>query len=118
MLEQHLVKLVVENDQTPDCGSLSLLSAFFHEAENNCLPVRMTFDMVNWQWVGQDALAAAEHLACHVSYVHVKAVTLGHSGWRVIAPAKGAIGVICWLACRRRRHVVSNSHCKATTWKR
>ncbi|WP_037388993.1 sugar phosphate isomerase/epimerase family protein [Serratia symbiotica] len=88
-LEQHPVKLVVENDQTPDCGSLSLLSAFFHEAENNCLPVRMTFDMANWQWVGQDALAAAEHLARHVSYVHVKAAPLGHSGWRAIALAKG-----------------------------
>ena len=27
-LEQHPVKLVVENDQTPDCGILSMLNAF------------------------------------------------------------------------------------------
>jgi len=84
-LEQHPVKLVVENDQTPDCGILSLLNAFFHAAEDNHLPVSMTFDMANWHWVGQDAFAAAERLARHVSYVHVKAATQGPRGWRAIA---------------------------------
>lgn len=84
-LEQHPVKLVVENDQTPDCGILSLLNAFFHAAEDNHLPVSMTFDMANWHWVGQDAFAAAERLAQHVSYVHVKAATHGPRGWRAVA---------------------------------
>ena len=84
-LEQHPVKLVVENDQTPDCGILSLLNAFFHAAEDNNLPVSMTFDMANWHWVGQDAFAAAERLARHVSYVHVKAATHGLRGWRAVA---------------------------------
>ncbi|MDT3253167.1 sugar phosphate isomerase/epimerase [Serratia sp. root2] len=84
-LEQHPVKLVVENDQTPDCGILSLLNAFFHAAEDNHLPVSMTFDMANWLWVGQDAFAAAERLASHVSYVHVKAATHGLRGWRAVA---------------------------------
>lgn len=84
-LEQHPVKLVVENDQTPDCGILSLLNAFFHAAEDNHLPVSMTFDMANWHWVGQDAFAAAERLARHVSYVHVKAATHGLRGWRAVA---------------------------------
>ncbi|HGY5781745.1 TPA: sugar phosphate isomerase/epimerase family protein, partial [Serratia marcescens] len=65
-LEQHPVKLVVENDQTPDCGILSMLNAFFHAAEDSHLPVSMTFDMANWLWVGQDAFAAAERLARHV----------------------------------------------------
>lgn len=84
-LEQHPVNLVVENDQTPDCGILSLLNAFFHSAEDNRLPVSMTFDMANWHWVGQDAFAAAERLARHVSYVHVKAATHGLRGWRAVA---------------------------------
>ena len=84
-LEQHPIKLVVENDQTPDCGILSLLNAFFHAAEDNHLPVSMTFDMANWHWVGQDAFAAAERLARHVSYVHVKAATHGLRGWRAVA---------------------------------
>lgn len=84
-LEQHPVKLVVENDQTPDCGILSMLNAFFHAAEDSHLPVSMTFDMANWLWVGQDAFAAAERLARHVGYVHVKAATQGPRGWRAIA---------------------------------
>lgn len=84
-LEQHPIKLVVENDQTPDCGILSLLNAFFHAAEDNHLPVSMTFDMANWHWVGQDAFIAAERLARHVSYVHVKAATHGLRGWRAVA---------------------------------
>lgn len=84
-LEQHPVNLVVENDQTPDCGILSLLNAFFHAAEDNHLPVSMTFDMANWHWVGQDAFTAAERLARHVSYVHVKAATHGLRGWRAVA---------------------------------
>lgn len=84
-LDQHPVELTVENDQTPDCGVLSLLNAFFHAAEDNALPVSMTFDMANWLWVGQDAFAAAECLARHVSYVHVKAATQGPHGWRAVA---------------------------------
>lgn len=84
-LEQHPVKLVVENDQTADCGILSLLNAFFHAAEDNRLPVSMTFDMANWHWVGQDPLTAAERLARHVGYVHVKAATQGPRGWRAVA---------------------------------
>ncbi|MDU7769346.1 MAG: sugar phosphate isomerase/epimerase, partial [Serratia marcescens] len=84
-LEQHPVKLVVENDQTPDCGILSMLNAFFHAAEDSHLPVSMTFDMANWLWVGQDAFAAAERLARHVGYVHVKAATQGPRGWRAVA---------------------------------
>lgn len=84
-LEQHPVSLVVENDQTPDCGILSLLNAFFHAAEDNRLPVSMTFDMANWHWVGQDAFAAADRLARHVSYVHVKAATHSLKGWRAVA---------------------------------
>ncbi|CAI1773567.1 sugar phosphate isomerase/epimerase family protein [Serratia fonticola] len=84
-LGQSATQLVVENDQTPDCGILSLMNAFFHAVEASQLPVGMTFDMANWHWVGQDALAAANLLAAHVGYIHVKAATLGPRGWRAIA---------------------------------
>ncbi|GAA3598596.1 sugar phosphate isomerase/epimerase [Gibbsiella greigii] len=84
-LEKYPLQLVVENDQTPDCGVLPMLNAFFHAAEDNHLPVGMTFDMANWLWVGQDAQAAAERLARHVSYIHVKAAAQGPRGWRAIA---------------------------------
>ncbi|EIC83892.1 sugar phosphate isomerase/epimerase [Serratia sp. M24T3] len=73
LLKEHAVELVVENDQTPDGGILHPMNAFFFAAEALHLPVAMTFDMANWQWVGQDALEAANTLSQHVSYVHVKA---------------------------------------------
>ncbi|AVJ15673.1 xylose isomerase [Serratia sp. MYb239] len=84
-LMQHPVQLVVENDQTADCGILSPMNAFLHAAEDSQLPISMTFDMANWLWVGQDPRAAAERLARHVGYIHVKAAVQGPRGWRAIA---------------------------------
>ncbi len=84
-LGQYPTQLMVENDQTADCGILSQLFAFFHAVAENPLPVGMTFDMANWHWVGQDAFTAAAKLARHVGYIHVKAATQGPRGWRAIA---------------------------------
>jgi sugar phosphate isomerase/epimerase len=75
------VKLVVENDQT-DCGRLAAIAPFF--TENPGAPA-MTFDMGNWQWTGDDALAAAHRLARYVSYIHVKAAMPHHESWRAVA---------------------------------
>ncbi len=75
LLNAHHVELVVENDQSPDGGILHPMNAFFFAAEALELPVAMTFDMANWQWVDQDALEAANTLSQHVSYVHVKAAS-------------------------------------------
>ena len=73
LLKQHHVEMAVENDQTAQGGILSPMNAFFFAAEALHLPVAMTFDMANWLWVGQDALAAAKALSQHVHYIHVKA---------------------------------------------
>lgn len=115
-LEQHPVKLVVENDQTPDCGILSMLNAFFHAAEDSHLPVSMTFDMANWLWVGQDAFAAAERwpatsVTC-TSRPRRKARAAGAPLRWTIPTAAGAI---CWPACRTRRRAASNSRCRVMT---
>jgi sugar phosphate isomerase/epimerase len=85
ILGQSPTQLMVENDQTAECGILSPLCAFFHAIEERQLPVCMTFDMANWHWVGQDALAAADKLTHHVGYIHVKAATQGPRGWRAVA---------------------------------
>ena len=118
-LEQHPVKLVVENDQTPDCGILSMLNAFFHAAEDSHLPVSMTFDMANWLWVGQDAFAAAERppatsVTC-TSRPRRKACAAGAPLRWTIPTAAGAI---CWPACRTRRRAASNSRCRVMTGSR
>ncbi len=110
------IKLVVENDQTPDCGILSMLNAFFHAAEDSHLPVSMTFDMANWLWVGQDAFAAAERPARHVGYVHVKAATQGPRGWRAVAldDTDRQLARSAGPPAARRR-AASNSRCRAMT---
>jgi len=85
LLETSAVKVVVENDQTPDCGVLSLMNAFMFTAQSLHLPLEMTFDMANWLWVGQDPLTAADHLAHYVGYVHVKAAEKRGEKWHAVA---------------------------------
>lgn len=85
LLEASSVKVVVENDQTSDCGILSLMNSFMYAAESLHLPLAITFDMANWLWVGQDPLAAADRLAGHVGYVHVKAAEKRGDKWHAVA---------------------------------
>ena len=85
VLASSPVKLVVENDQSPDCGILSRINAFMFAAESLHLPLSMTFDMANWLWVGQDPAVAAERLARHVGYVHVKAAQKSSGKWHAVA---------------------------------
>lgn len=85
LLADTAVRLVIENDQTLDCGILAPLSAFFRDVQAVGLPVTMTFDMANWHWVGQPAAPAARQLASCVSYIHVKAARCDPRGWRAVA---------------------------------
>ncbi len=84
-LKTQRVKLLVENDQT-ECGALAPLRAFFSRAAADTLPVSMTFDMGNWQWVGQAPQDAADALTAVVSYIHVKVAAGSGSGWRAVPP--------------------------------
>ena len=72
LLSKHQVQLVVENDQTPDCGILSPLNAFFAAVQDCYSPKRMTYDMASCDWVDEHAHIAAQKLAHMVHYVHVK----------------------------------------------
>lgn len=85
LLDSQTVKLVVENDQSSDCGILSRINAFAFAAESLHLPLSLTFDTANWLWVGQDPTAAAERLARHVGYVHVKAAEQRDGKWHAVA---------------------------------
>lgn len=85
LLKDFAGQLVVENDQTVDCGILPPLLAFFQAAEHNQLPIGMTFDMANWCWVGEDAELAAEQFSPYVSYIHVKMARSDEKGWRAIS---------------------------------
>lgn len=80
--------LLIENDQTPEAGSLPALQAFFATAQARGLPLAMTFDMGNWHWVGECPLAAAQALGARVGYVHCKGVLREPSRWVAVPLAQ------------------------------
>ncbi len=85
LLDSSPIRLVIENDQTMECGVLPPFNAFFQRVQAEKLPLTMTFDMANWLWIGQDPADAARQLADYVSYVHVKAARSDARGWRAVA---------------------------------
>ncbi|MCZ8514479.1 TIM barrel protein [Paenibacillus filicis] len=66
--------LTVENDQTAYGGKTESLTAFFKAVTTHGAGIRMTFDIGNWTYCGEDAIQAARLLADHVVYIHCKHV--------------------------------------------
>jgi sugar phosphate isomerase/epimerase len=86
VLAQSPVQLLVENDQTLHGGRIEPFQRFFGEVEQHQLPIKMTFDIGNWQWQDQSAASAARLLGRYVGYVHCKAVTRRADGKLVAIP--------------------------------
>jgi len=68
------MKLLIENDQTPHGGTIHNLSSFFENVSNYDIPVKMTFDIGNWKYTGEDVYEAVERLGKYVEYIHLKHV--------------------------------------------
>ena len=66
--------LLVENDQTEHGGNMKRLKAFFENAAASHVPVKMTFDVGNWAYTGEDVYEALEQLRPYTVYVHLKHV--------------------------------------------
>lgn len=77
--------LVVENDQTP-CGRLQPMLRFKEICQQFELPVKLTFDMGNWLWVGDSPEEAAYQLVNSVGYIHVKAALPHKESFRAVPP--------------------------------
>jgi sugar phosphate isomerase/epimerase len=84
------VELVIENDQTPQAGTLSRLQDFFAAAQAHGQAPGMTFDMGNWHWNGECPLLAASALAGQVTYVHCKGVQRQPQRWVAVPLADSA----------------------------
>ncbi|WP_455883651.1 sugar phosphate isomerase/epimerase family protein [Pseudomonas putida] len=95
LLQRHPVSLLVENDQTLHGGRIEPMQRFFNEVERLGLPVKMTFDIGNWQWQDQSALTAARLLGRHVDYLHCKAVARRADG-KLVALAPSATDLHLW----------------------
>ena len=74
------VKLTVENDQTMYGGNVGKLAAFFKCMNQQNSPVKMTFDIGNWYYTGQDVQNALLMLANYVCYIHLKQVEKNADG--------------------------------------
>ncbi|SDT05584.1 sugar phosphate isomerase/epimerase family protein [Pseudomonas granadensis] len=85
-LKHSPVQLLVENDQTLHGGRIEPFQRFFAAVEQHNLPIKMTFDIGNWQWQDQSAASAARLLGRHVGYVHCKAVARRGDGKLVAVP--------------------------------
>lgn len=85
-LKHSPVQLLVENDQTLQGGRIEPFQRFFAAVEQHGLPIKMTFDIGNWQWQDQSAASAARLLGRHVGYVHCKAVARRDDGKLVAVP--------------------------------
>ncbi|MQA54685.1 sugar phosphate isomerase/epimerase family protein [Pseudomonas piscis] len=86
LLFRQPLQLLVENDQTAHGGRIEPFQRFFSAVETLNLPLRMTFDIGNWQWQEQSAVNAARVLGRHVGYVHCKAVRQRVDGKLVAIP--------------------------------
>lgn len=95
LLNRHPVKLLVENDQTLHGGRIEPMQRFFNEVERLAVPVKMTFDIGNWQWQDQSAITAARLLGRHVDYLHCKAVARRADG-KLVALPPGAADLHLW----------------------
>ncbi|WP_280552857.1 sugar phosphate isomerase/epimerase [Halomonas sp. 25-S5] len=88
--------LLVENDQTPEGGTLEPLAACLEDATAAGCPLGMTFDIGNWHWTDGDPMAAARRLGPFVRYLHCKGVVLDGVNLRASVPDDGELSA--WRA--------------------
>ena len=89
-LQAAAIELVIENDQTPQAGTLAAMQDFFAMANASELFLGMTFDMGNWHWTGECPLLAAAELAPQVRYVHCKGVQRQPQRWVAVPLAESS----------------------------
>lgn len=93
------VRLVVENGQLAEGGSLAQFTGLFDALarEGHADVLGMTFDIGNWAWRDVAPLDAARLLAPRVEYIHCK-TTVGEGARRFpVAPAADDAGFIAVL---------------------
>ncbi|MRH44478.1 TIM barrel protein [Aquibacillus halophilus] len=78
------VQLIVENDQTMYGGNIEKLASFFKYSNHQYVPVKMTFDIGNWYYTGQDVENALVKLSNYVCYIHLKHVVRDADGLKTV----------------------------------
>lgn len=85
-LKQSTVRLVIENDQTPEGGDISVMEKALDLLAQAGIDAGLTFDTGNWFWVGENPIDAARQLGARVEYVHCKSIDIVNDQPRVCQP--------------------------------
>lgn len=93
----HNVTLSIENDQTPENGTLECTTASLRNIKNNGGHTGYTFDLGNWFWRGENADAAFAQLLPSITIFHLKNVN-GAAERENLSTTMLADGVINWQA--------------------
>lgn len=89
--------LSVENDQTPENGTLACTAASLARIREVGGSIGYTFDLGNWFWRGEDAGEAFERLLPYITVFHLKNVN-GAADRARLATTMLEDGVIDWRA--------------------
>lgn len=97
----HGVTLTIENDQTPENGTLDCTVASLRRIKTLGGRTGYTFDLGNWYWRGEDPEAAFDQLLPAITVFHLKNVN-GAAERENLATTMLDEGVIDWRPMLRR----------------
>ncbi|HEX9027136.1 MAG TPA: sugar phosphate isomerase/epimerase [Clostridium sp.] len=66
------IKITIENDQTPENGTLKSVINAIDVINNTLLPIGYTFDLGNWYWQNEDPRNAFNLLNSKITVFHLK----------------------------------------------
>lgn len=80
------IQIALENDQSEGGGTIPPLRNFLQDASRAEIALKMTFDLGNWLWTGENIVEAAKVFAPQTVYIHAKYGVLASGTWKVTAP--------------------------------
>ena len=70
------MKITIENDQTPENGTLKSVINAIDVINNTLLPIGYTFDLGNWYWQNEDPKNAFNLLNSKITVFHLKNIDI------------------------------------------
>jgi sugar phosphate isomerase/epimerase len=72
IINNFSIKVTIENDQTPENGTLKSVTSAMNIINNNSIPIGYTFDLGNWYWQNEDPNNAFAILISKITVFHLK----------------------------------------------
>lgn len=85
------IKVTIENDQTPENGTLKSVMNAITTIKKNSLPIGYTFDLGNWYWQNEDPYNAFDLLKSEVTVLHLKNINFSNGSPSTTLIEKGEI---------------------------